>query len=213
MAEPAAVEVPQEPGEPLTLQQAAARHGAYRWIEQRLFELTGAWSASPELPPALRVHLFEASAEHASHADRWFDRLPVLATVDRDALTRPLGRVLGPLVAELAGGRPGGPGDAGLRFVAGLYRVALPALLDSYRRHVARLSPVADEPSRRTVAGVVQAEEEELATATGLLGGLVSDPGRAALLERAAQDLSRALGRLRAGSEDLVPWSDRRCAW
>lgn len=210
---------------PLTLQQAAARHGAYRWIEQRLFELTGAWSADETLPSALQVHLFESSFQHAGHAARWYERLPVLATVDRDDLTRPLGPALGPLVRRLGEGAPGWPpgegGDgpvAGLQFLAGLYRLVLPRLLTSYRAHLARLSPVADEPSRQTVAEVLRAEEAELAAAALLL----EHDGRfSTVLEAGVAELARVLdgatGSARRAGEavlgDLVPWSDTHCAW
>lgn len=230
---------------PLTLQQAAARHGAYRWIEQHLFELTGAWSADQALGSALQVHLFAASAQHAAHAARWYERLPVLATVDRDDLTRPLGPALGPLVGHLGEGAPGWPpGEggaesvepggasqndpaaasqdapvAGVRFVAGLYRVVLPRLLASYRAHLLRLSPVADEPSRQTVAEVLRAEEAELATAAGLLLELGDRFPTA--LEAGVADLARVLDGAtepaRSAEEgafdDLVPWSDTHCAW
>jgi hypothetical protein len=229
---------------PLTLGQAAARHGAYRWIEQRLFELTGAWSADQALGSALQVHLFAASAQHAAHAVRWYDRLPVLATVDRDALTKPLGPALGPLVARLEEGAPewppgaGGAGSrarggasqngppaasqdapvAGVQFVAGLYRVVLPGLVASYRAHLLRLSPVADEPSRQTVAEVLRAEEAELATAARLLE--LDDrftPG----LEAGVAALARVLDGTREAEgateeavfDDLVPWSDTHCTW
>lgn len=240
-----------------TLEETAARNGAYCWVEHRLFALTGARSADPGLPPALRVLLFQASAQHAAHAARWFDRLPVLATMDREALVRPYGPALGPLVAFLGDdgplpddGPPSGggplPGDgplpgggpegaaaadprAGFRFVAGLYRVALPHLLASYRAHAARLSPVADEPSRQTAADVVRAEEAELAAAgpvlaeavsTGtMLAGIVEEAAdalgalvAAALAPAGARDEGGVAGAGQAPG-DLLPWSDGRCAW
>lgn len=213
------------PGEaPLTLKQAAVLHGAYRWAELRLFALTGAWAAGPGVPPALRVHLFEASAQHAGHAARWQERLPVLATVDRDALTRPAGPVLGPVMAKLAEDAPAvpvpdaphaagsEPAAAGLRFVAGLYRVVLPALVGSYRRHATRLSPVADEPSRRTVADVLRAEEAEIAAACDLLRE-VGTAGEDGPLDGPAEAIRRLLGGPEDPTGDLVPWSDGHCAW
>lgn len=218
---------------PLSLLQAAARHGAYCWVERRLFQLTGAWSAGSGLRPALQVHLFEASAQHAAHAAEWYDRLPVLAVVDRDELVRPAGPVLDPLLARLAAGAPaaGGAGrpegspppggddapggrEDGVAFVAGLYRVVLPALLASYRRHATRLSPVADEPSLQALRRIVQAEVEELATATALLAeveeGSAATEASIATLRRLL-DGAGAAGPVDAG--DLVPWSDGRCAW
>lgn len=249
VAEPAGDERAGSAAAGLTLQQAAARHGAYCWVEHRLFELTGAWSAGPGLSAAFRVHLFEASLKHASHAGDWYERLPVLATVDRDELARPFGPVLGPLMAQLAEGAPApdagssdpqaGP-DAGLRFVAGLYRVVLPRLLGSYRIHVTRLTPVADEPGRRTLAAVVRAEDEELAAGSALLETIGADEGAAAAMGEAAAALDAVVERALAGArvrvghgatradegcqqgkvpgdeappDDLLPWSDARCAW
>ncbi len=105
----------------LPLERAAELVGAYRWVERRLFELTGAWAAEADLP-ALQVHLDRVSTEHAWHAELWEDRLPVLDGTDREALTRPVGPALGPLVDALAAtgpharpaGRPhpGGPAPA-----------------------------------------------------------------------------------------------------
>lgn len=208
---------------PLVLQQSAARHGAYRWVEHRLFELTGAWAAGPGVPPAVRLHLFEASAQHAGHAARWYDRLPVLSGVDRSALTRPLGPVLGPLLEQLAAGAPvaGSPGDpgSGLGFVAGMYRVVLPRLLDSYHQHLARLSPVADQPSRQTVAEVVRAEQDELEAASLLLGEAQREAEEAVTAAvgafEAALTSTAGAGAERAedGSDGLIPWPDPRCAW
>ena len=203
---------------PLTLHEAAVRHGAYRWIELRLFELTGAWSAAPGVPNAARVHLFEASAQHAWHAELWADRLPVLAGVDHDALTRPLGPVLVPLFDALGAAPQGGAaapdaaaaGDAGdaaaLAFLAGLSRVVLPALLDSYRRHREALSEVADGPSLRALALVVRDEEAEVAEAGAVLEAIT--PGATA-----TGDVD-ALARLLEGTDgpgpagDLVPWPE-----
>lgn len=244
MAETAATETAgqeqADPGAaPLTLEEAAALHGAYRWAELQLFALTGAWAAGPDLPPGVRVLLFEASAQHAAHAARWFERLPVLATVDRDDLTRPLGPVLGPVMQALGEGAPApspdpgapvapapsadpgadgaspGPGtraEAGIRFVAGLAEVVLPALVESYRRHLTRLSAVADEPSRRTVAEVLRAEEAELAAARALLAE-AETAGEEAWTGRSIDAIRSLLDRAEDPSGDLVPWSDGRCAW
>jgi hypothetical protein len=208
---------------PVTLHQAAVRHGAYRWAEHRLFELTGGWASAPGVPPAARVHLFEASAQHAWHATLWYDRLPVLAGVERDRLTRPLGPVLAPLMAAL--GEPPEPGPAteggtdsegaeerALGFLAGLYRVVLPRLVDSYRRHGRRLAPSADGPSIRAVSLVVRDEEEQLAAGGAIVEELAGRPG----LGRAVREATERIGQVTAGigpDTDLVPWPDGRCAW
>jgi hypothetical protein len=123
----------------LTLGQAAERFGAYCWVERRLFELTGAWSAEAT-PPEVRIHLDVVSGQHGWHAGLWADRLPVLDGVDHDALTRPGGPVMGPLIDELARQQ----GTAGR--LAGLYRVVVPRLIVTYDRHLGRATAAADAP-------------------------------------------------------------------
>lgn len=197
----------------LTLQQAAVRHGAYRWVEGRLFEVTGTWAAAPGLPDAARVLCFEASAQHAWHAELWADRLPVLAGVEHDRLTRPLGPRVGPLLESLAPGAREEEGDtAALRFLVGLTRVVLPGLLASYRGFGRRLAPVADGPAIRALTLVVRDEEEELAAVQALTDELTASPDAA----RRAAEWARSLGepRLRDGDDDgLLPWSEGDFAW
>jgi hypothetical protein len=185
----------------LRLEEAAARHGVYRWVERRLFELTGSWAAAPGLPDEARPLLFEASAAHAWHAELWEARLPVLAGVDRTALTRPPEGEVGPMLESLEPGAFGGDdGTAGRRFLVGLARVVLPLLLVSYRRLGQRLVPVADGPAIRALTLVVRDDEEELRAAEGLLDGLLGDPEAV----QQAAEWTRALGDAvwRAGEDD-----------
>jgi len=185
----------EEPG-PFSLFEAAARHGAYRWAEQRLFELTGEWSAAAAVPPAARLSLFEASAQHAWHAQLWAERLPVLADVDPDELTRPLGPALGPLFDALNGAtRAAANPDLGaIRFLGGLYRVVLPALLDSYVRHGRGLRQHADAPSIRALALVVRDEEEELAAGEAWLAHEIAEG-----IAEEVDELAAKLGALLSG--------------
>lgn len=217
----------------LTLHEAAARHGAYRWVERRLYELTGRWSGAPLVPPHVRVHLFEASAQHAWHAQLWGDRLPVLAGTDAETWTRPLGAVLEPLLDALEeagpraadagvdgerGGAGGGAGDPPVvRGIAALYRVVLPGLLASYARHRFALGEVADRPAIRALALVVRDEEDQLAAGARLLADM--DPhGTAdvAAVQAAVSDVPAAVdvhaavagpaGGPAGRARDLVPW-------
>ena len=192
----------------LGLQEAAARHGAYRWVERRLFELTGSWAAAPGLPDEARLLLFEASAAHAWHAELWEARLPVLAGVDHEELTRPLGGAAERLLASLEPGAFGGDDEtAGRRFLVGLARVVLPLLLVSYRRLGQRLVPVADGPAIRALTLVVRDAEEELRAAETLVDGLLAGPEAV----QQAAEWTRALGDpgCRGGEgDDLFPWSE-----
>jgi hypothetical protein len=212
MAERAGDDDAPRPGGALTLEEAAVRHGAYRWTERRLFELTGAWAAAPGLPDEARILCFEASAQHAWHAELWEARLPVLPGVDHERYTRPLGQAVEPLLASLAPGAWDGEDEAaGRRFVAGLARVVLPLLLVSYRGFGERLAPVSDGPGIRALTLVVRDEEEEMAAAQSLSDDLLGAPEAA----QQAAEWTRALGDrlLRIGGEDrLLPWSDGKFA-
>lgn len=204
----------------LTLDECASRHGAYRWAEHRLFELTGSWASGPGTPAPARLHLFGASAQHAWHAQLWADRLPVLADVDPDALTRPIGPLLAPLLDALeppsrdGSTAPAGGDLAAFRFLAGLYRVTLPRLLASYERHRGALAEVADGPSIRALGLVRRDGATELAAGHALLETLVRtapDPaGAGAAVEATVLALEGLLGRAAPGEgadADLVPWA------
>ena len=205
-------------GATLTIHGAAVRLGAYRWTEERLFELTGTWAAAPGLVDVARVHLFEASTQHAWHAQLWADRLPVLAGVDPEGLTRPVGARAASLLtalepAEVPEPSPGAEAPRGVRFVAGLTVEVLPRLLGSYAEFGRRLVPVTDGPSIRALTLVVRDVEEELAAAGTLLGGLAGSS--------AAEEWARALGEglfLEAGgdgahADDLFPWPEGDSTW
>lgn len=207
----------------LTLHECAARHGAYRWIEHRLFELTGAWASAPGTPAAARLHLTAASAQHAWHAQLWADRLPVLADLDPDAVTRPAGANLDRLLDGLeppwrGGPEPAGDGQGAIGFLASHYQVVLPRLLRSYERHGHALSEVADGPSIRTLRFVRLDEDAELEAGVVLLGALVrSSPEPADASGIAASAVLEADGLLGAGdpgagepgagvTTGLMPW-------
>ncbi len=203
----------------LRLHVLAAHYGAYRWVERRLFELTGAWAAAPGLPDEAQVLCFEASAQHAWHAELWEARLPVLAGVDRERLTRPLGPTVEPLLAHLAPDAVGGADEgAGRRFLVGLARVVLPLLLASYRGLGRRLVPVADGPAIRALTLVLRDEEEELAAVQPMVDAFLATPEAA----QEAEEWTRALGEpasllqsaLQTGENDgLFPWSEGDAAW
>jgi hypothetical protein len=127
----------------LTLHESAALVGGHCWIERRLFARLGAWSQQDETP-AVKL-LLDRHAQHAAwRAEQWWERLPVLAQVDREELvTAPEG--WGQLLAAdrdevVAPGR-----------VAVAYRVLFPRLSTRYGRHAARTAPVADGPVVRTL--------------------------------------------------------------
>lgn len=162
----------------LGLFAAARRHGAYTWAERRLFALTGSWAAAPGLPDVARVHLFEASAQHAWHAELWAARLPVLAGVDPDELVQPAdagaAALLDALEVSALEGTASDPARQALgarRFLTALAGVVLPGLLASYRGFSRLLLPICDGPSIRALALVVADTESELAALGAHLPG------------------------------------------
>jgi hypothetical protein len=157
----------------LSLESAAQRHGGWRWVERRLYELSGSRSATAGLTAATRVHLFEAATRHAWHAQLWAERLPVLAGWDPETLTVPPSRRAEAALEEL----DGAAGEAAL--LQGLYGGVVPALLDAYRRHAGALSEAAGAPVLRVLRVVTSGTEELLAAAGPLWtaqGGSIRPP-------------------------------------
>jgi hypothetical protein len=132
----------------------------------------------------------------------------VLAGVDPDRLTQPVGAAVEPMLASLGPGAFEGDDEtAARRFLVGLSRVVLPLLLVSYRGFARRLVPVADSPAIRAVTLVLRDEQDELARAQALADELLAEP-RAA---QQAAEWTRALGDLAfqgGDEEDLLPWSE-----
>ena len=61
----------------MSLEASARRIGHYCWIEMRVFEIVGAWTAAaPE--PAVKAALATHSRLHGWHAEVWHDLLPVI---------------------------------------------------------------------------------------------------------------------------------------
>ena len=113
-----------------------------------MFEILGSWvTSTPQLE--VKLMLDRHSRHHAWRAAQWWDRLPVLADVDRDLLVREAGAV---------------PWDASLEAVAAAagtvsrlsaaYRVALPRLCSAYTLHRLAASEVSDGSTLRTL-GIV----------------------------------------------------------
>ncbi len=145
----------------MTLEESSARCGGHCWIERRVFELLGAWGASAGAAGV--VVLLDRHSQHAAwRAGQWWERLPVRAGLDREALVVPpsgWGEALG--AAGEHRPAPAG-GDPGLLAVT--HRVVLPRLSARYRDHAGRAGPVADAPVLRTLglaAGDVRVDWEE----------------------------------------------------
>lgn len=157
----------------LTLGANAMLVGAYRWVEYALFELLGSWVTQMPLP-AVQVMVDAQSGRHAWHAELWADRLPVLAGVDPDRLTKPSGAVAEVLAALSDGTEESPPGI--LPRLGVLYRVVLPRLIVTYERHLAIASPVTDGPVIRALRLVLSDEREDWHAGERLVQGLVHRP-------------------------------------
>jgi hypothetical protein len=145
------------------IDELAGLIGAYCWVENRIFELSGAWatgasgSAGGGLPPALRVWCAGLSRRHGLLAAGWADRLPVRAGVDRAALVcAPPGPLAGAFQALAA------TSDAGVGAVA-MIEVVLPRLQAVYEVHRQTATPV----SEGSVLEVLAAAHRDLAAEIG----------------------------------------------
>ncbi|HET6963755.1 MAG TPA: hypothetical protein VFH58_03220 [Acidimicrobiales bacterium] len=130
-----------------TLDESSRRAGCHRWVESRLYEILGGWVAGTA-EPEIRLLLDRHSHHCAWRAGQWWDRLPVLADVDREALCRPPSDRVAEALEHLAGV------DGTAARLAGAYRVALPRLWSAYDRHGRHADPVADGSTLRTLGFV-----------------------------------------------------------
>jgi hypothetical protein len=126
------------------LDEAIRLVGGHAWAESRLFETLGAWVAVTEQPEA-KLLLDRHSQHHAWRAQQWWDRLPVLADVDRDRLIQP------PTPAAAAGAAALAGLEGTVARLAGVYRVALPRLFAGYQRHRQRADRPSDGSAIRTL--------------------------------------------------------------
>jgi len=174
--------------------------GRYCWVEHRIFEMTGVWasdsdghdtngreawdtdgadspsahspsahSPSAHSPSAIdaerRVWCAAVSQRHGALSFRWRERLPVRAGVERAALIAPPEGRLPALLDELAAAA-----DPWER-LAGLVRVVLPGLAETYASHLRCASAVSEGPVMEVL---VEARRE----------GLRDIRGGSALLQR-----------------------------
>jgi len=173
-----------------SLEASARRAGAEAWLEQRLFELLGRWSAvAPHAQ--VRAELGPPARHHAWHAELWLDLLPAVPHLDPDELVVPEPGMAA-VVARLEGLDAAGD-RATVRFLVGAYRVLLPRKLAAAAAWGRRLAPATDGPTRRALELVRRDELEEWQSGEARLQALLTDAAsvEAAAAEQAA--LERAL--------------------
>jgi hypothetical protein len=106
-----------------------------------MFEALGNWVATT--PEAEAKLLFDRHAQHhAWRARQWWDRLPVIADVSREALCTPTPRAA--IAAEQLRKLEGTTAR-----LAGTYRFAVPRLAGAYRRHRLLVAPMSDGSTLR----------------------------------------------------------------
>lgn len=131
-----------------SLEESARLAGAHRWAESRLFEILGGWVASTDELDA-RLMLDRHSHHCAWRAGQWWDRLPILADVDRSALCVAPGEMAERAADHLA------RVEGTVARLAVVYRSALPRLWSAYERHRSQAGPVADGSALRTLGMVL----------------------------------------------------------
>jgi hypothetical protein len=149
----------------LDAHETARRVGHYRWIEQRLFEILGAWVATT---PHLEAKLAFASQSHHHvwHAEMWERCLPTLGAVTPSDLTVPPNDDLVTFMDALAGA------DDVLERLVGVYRVLVPRKVAAYTHHLSVVRPVADAPTIRVLRFVLQDEVDDWAAGERIVQSL-----------------------------------------
>ncbi len=176
------------------IDELAGLVGAYCWIENRVFELSGAWATAPGpigepgLDPALRVWCAGVSRRHGELAVRWAERLPFRAGVDRAALVAPpAGPLAGALEALVA------VPDTRVA-VAALVETVLPRLRGVYGAHLLASTPVSEGPVLEVLVGAHRDLAGEISRGGSLLRdsaeGWARDRALDAEIERAFEQTS-----------------------
>jgi hypothetical protein len=183
-----------------SIDQLAALVGAYCWLDERIFALTGTWASTPQgdsageapggggagepggqaidedgVTPALRVWCAAVSRRHGDLATRWAARLPVRAGVDAASFVRAPSDALGDAVAAL----DGAGAAAGARAVLdGVLR----ALQRIYGAHLRGGDAVREGPVLEVVVQAHRVVADEIRGGAALVAGLTEDPPSAAVL-------------------------------
>ena len=167
--------------------------GVYCWVENRIFEICGAWASAPDKiadpdpdpdpDPALRVWCAAVSRRHGLLAARWAERLPVRAGVDAAAL---VAAPPGPLSDALDALGTGADLSAG---VAALVQTVLPRLQGVYAAHGHAATPVSEAPVLEVLAAAQRVVGGEVVVGQALVEGTAEGLTRGAVL---GEELERA---------------------
>jgi hypothetical protein len=170
----------------LLLDEASRLVGGHVWAECRLFEILGGWVASTDEPEA-KLLFDRHSQHHAWRAQQWWDRLPVLADIERDGLIQPPTPAAAAAAAGLAGL------DSTVPRLAGAYRVALPRLVAAYHGHRLRADPTSDGSVIRTLDLLLSDVAGDWREGEVLLQALLTDEAGVGRAAAAVASLERTL--------------------
>ncbi len=135
---------PDASGALLGLEESSRVVARHHWVESNLFALLGGWVQTTSTPDAKL--LFDRQAgHHAWRAQQWWNRLPVLADVDRAVLVALPGDRLATVFKALS------EEESTLSRLVCTYRVLIPRLAGAYERHRASVEAVADSSVLRTL--------------------------------------------------------------
>lgn len=173
----------------LTARQSAQRVRRYLWIESRLFEVLGGWvQAVPEVE--VKVLLATHARRHATHADLWRQMLPDRRGHEPDRFGDPPSPALRAFVDALAA--PSAP-DATVEKLVGVYRVALPQLIEAHTRHLAHTNMVSDRPTVRALELVLDDHVGQGRDGESLLRALAGSQAATERADRHRELLARLL--------------------
>lgn len=173
-------------GRVVSLEEAGRVIGGYRWLEHRLFELTGKLSAEIE-DDAARLYLSVVSGQHAWHEELWQNHLPVVKNLDPDTFTQPSSDGIEAAITLLE------HKNSCVERLAAIYRVVLPHMIVGYERHLAICNEVVDAPIMRSLRLVLRDEHEAWSAGEGVVESLLG-----------SKDLIRAASRYCEQAEQLI---------
>lgn len=149
----------------------AERVGHDAWIERRLFEVLGAWTADSG-SDEVTLHFDAASRRHGWHAQLCFERLPYLASVDAEALVV----APGPATEVLMDALGAVVGDVDR--LQALYSVVLPEVVVRHRRLRDSAPTVSAASVRRWYGFIVEDDTEELLDGFALISDRAADAAK-----------------------------------
>ena len=122
--------------------EQARRLARYEWLERRLFEIVGAWSAGDADAEAVRVFATQAR-HHGWRAGMWSELTPVLHDVDR--------ATVGPTLAAVEAMDAFASLGSTVERSTALANTVLPTLQRRYDTELEGSNPVADAPVIRVL--------------------------------------------------------------